>query len=89
MSVMTNQLKKGARVKLDNGWEAVLEDNQCKRNTRLATEYGISTDKGSIYVHDIVEAYIDGKWVPVLLNDKQKASKDFVTKVWNDFKSKK
>lgn len=48
----TNELKKGTRVKLANGWEATLEDNM-KGNTRLATVYGLFTEMGSIYSHDI------------------------------------
>lgn len=48
----TNELKKGTRIKLANGWEAMLEDNM-KGNTRLATVYGMFTEMGSVYSHDI------------------------------------
>ncbi|MEK9748233.1 MAG: hypothetical protein VW443_04800 [Pseudomonadales bacterium] len=49
----TNDLKKGARVILRNGWHARLEDNR-KGNTRVATVYGDYTEMGSVYSHDIV-----------------------------------
>jgi hypothetical protein len=48
----TNKLKKGTRVVLRNGWEAVLEDNK-RGSIRMATVYGFYTEMGSIYAHDI------------------------------------
>lgn len=58
----TNELKKGVRVLLRNGWEAVIEDN-LKGNTRMATVYGYCTEMGSVYSHDI-SMYQDsqGNW---------------------------
>tara|TARA_Y100000004_G_C8781048_1_gene354975 strand:+ start:208 stop:516 length:309 start_codon:yes stop_codon:yes gene_type:complete len=53
----TNDLKKGMKVLLRNGWEARIEDNR-KGNTRLATVYGFYTEMGSVYSHDIV-SYVD------------------------------
>lgn len=49
----TNELKKGTRVLLRNGWEAQLADNM-KGNTRLTTVFGDYTEMGSVYSHDIV-----------------------------------
>jgi hypothetical protein len=51
--MLTNGLKKGARVRLANGWNAVIADN-LKGNTRMATVYGYETEMGSVYSHDIV-----------------------------------
>lgn len=48
----TNELKKGTRIKLANGWEAIIEDNM-KGNTRLAKVFGFFTEIGSVYSHDI------------------------------------
>lgn len=48
----TNKLKKGTRVVLRNGWEAVLEDNK-RGSIRMATVFGTYTEMGSIYAHDI------------------------------------
>jgi hypothetical protein len=61
----TNELKKGVRVKLANGWEADLLDN-LKGNTRLAKVYGYVVESGSIYSHDIL-MYRDenNSWQPV------------------------
>lgn len=61
----TNELKKGTRIKLANGWEATLEDNM-KGNTRLAKVFGLYTEIGSVYSHDIVsyESMLGG-WKPV------------------------
>lgn len=63
----TNDLKKGTRVKLRNGWLADIADNR-KGDTRMATVYGFETEMGSVYSHDIVAAQspIDGKsWVAI------------------------
>lgn len=60
----TNDLKKGARVMLGNGWEADIADN-AKGNTRMATVYGFCTEMGSVYSHDIVAVQVDGDWVMV------------------------
>jgi hypothetical protein len=58
----TNKLKKGTRVVLRNGWEAVLEDNK-KGSIRMATVEGFYTEMGSIYAHDIA-GYKEGDfWV--------------------------
>jgi hypothetical protein len=60
----TNDLKRGSRVKLLNGWEAEIADNM-KGNTRLATVYGEFTETGSVYSHDIVQVQIADQWFPV------------------------
>lgn len=52
--MQTNELKKGDFVILANGWKARIEDNK-KGVTRLATVYGIYTEMGSVYAHDIVK----------------------------------
>jgi hypothetical protein len=58
----TNKLKKGTRVVLRNGWQAVLEDNK-KGSIRMATVEGFYTEMGSIYAHDIA-GYKEGDfWV--------------------------
>lgn len=58
----TNDLKKGARIRLRNGWLATIADNM-RGNTRLATVEGDFTETGSVYAHDIM-AYLDanGLW---------------------------
>jgi hypothetical protein len=49
----TNDLKKGARVRLASGWYATLMDNR-KGNTRDAKVEGHLTEIGSVYSHDII-----------------------------------
>lgn len=48
----TNDLKKGDRVRLRNGWYATIYDN-AKGNTRMAEVEGFYTEIGSVYSHDI------------------------------------
>jgi len=51
--LFTNELKKGDKIRLRNGWDAKLEDN-LKGNTRLCTVYGLFTEMGSVYSHDMM-----------------------------------
>ena len=48
----SNELKKGDVVYLKNGWRAEIWDNR-KGNIRLAKVYGLFTEIGSVYAHDI------------------------------------
>ena len=66
----TNEIKKGTRFRLRNGWEATMEDNR-KGNTRMATVEGDYTETGSVYAHDIVAVLIGHTWHPVTKTDKQ------------------
>jgi len=50
--MLSNDLKKGDRVVLHNGWRATIEDNK-KGNIRMATVHGYETEMGSIYIWDI------------------------------------
>ena len=62
----TNELKKGQRVKLRNGWEAEIADNM-RGNTRLAKVFGDFTELGSVYAHNILHyrSGTDTGWLPV------------------------
>ncbi len=51
----TNDIKKGTRFRLANGWYATMADNM-RGNSRLAEVEGIYTEIGSVYAHDIVLA---------------------------------
>ncbi len=58
----TNELKKGARFRLRNGWEATMRDN-ARGNIRMAEVEGMYTEIGSVYAHDIFSAVDDvGAW---------------------------
>jgi len=61
----TNDLKRGSRIKLSNGWEAEIADNM-KGNTRMALVYGdFCTEMGSVYSHDISHVKIADQWFPI------------------------
>jgi hypothetical protein len=59
--MFTNDIKKGTRIQLNNGWFATIEDNK-RGLIRMATVEGIYTEMGSIYVYDIYRVHIDGDW---------------------------
>ena len=73
----TNDLKEGDRVKLRNGWEAIMRDNK-RGNHRYAEVFGTWQETGEIYAHDIVGTLRDGIWYPVVLT---KAQKDLFNKI--------
>jgi hypothetical protein len=60
----TNDLKRGSRVMLRNGWEADIMDNM-KGQTRMARVYGNYTEMGSVYSHDIKYVKIGEDWFPI------------------------
>lgn len=61
----TNELKKGARIQLRNGWFGTLTDN-ARGNIREAKVEGIYTEIGSVYSHDIMRACpVGGMWEEV------------------------
>jgi hypothetical protein len=51
--MLTNELKKGDRVQLRNGWKATVMDNG-RGNTRMCEVEGLYTEMGSVYSHDIM-----------------------------------
>ena len=67
----TNEIKKGTRFLLRNGWYATMADNR-KGNIRMATVEGDYTETGSVYAHDIVSVLIGDTWQPVTMTAKQK-----------------
>ena len=72
--VKTNDLKAGTKVKLRNGFNAILRDNKTGQ-IRLAEVSGLVEETGSIYAHNIVRAFVDGKWRDVQHTPKQLALK--------------
>ena len=63
-AMKTNEIKKGTRIMLRNGWEADMADNM-KGNARMAKVYGFETEIGSVYAHDIASVLINGQWQSV------------------------
>jgi len=74
--IRTDQIKKGTRIKLRSGWEAIVE-KKCDGVTLIAKVIGAFTETGSIYAHDVVAAYIDGTWEEIELTEEQKQSCEF------------
>lgn len=60
----TNDIKKGTRILLSNGWYATMMDNK-KGNIRTAEVEGYYTEIGSIYSFNIYQALVDNKWVDI------------------------
>lgn len=65
MAVKTNDLKKGIRVQLRNGWYATVADN-AKGNIRMCDVEGICREIGSVYAHDIMRALLPAKFEDAL-----------------------
>jgi fatty acid desaturase len=57
-----NDLKKGDRVQLQNGWRATIMDSK-KGTIRFAEVEGFVTELGSIYIWDIVGVELTPKQV--------------------------
>lgn len=51
----TADIKKGMRVRMDNGWYGTMKDNK-RGTTRVVEVEGFYTETGSVYSHDIVLA---------------------------------
>lgn len=74
--ISIKNVKKGARVKLANGWEAQVEDNCVNQQTRVCTVYGFETEMGSVYSTDIVSVLVLGAgWEPVVHTPSQVKAK--------------
>ena len=68
--IRTDQLTKGTRVRMRNGWEAIVVE-PCKGNTLVAKVFGDFTETGNVYAHNIVATEVDGKWVEVEMTEEQ------------------
>ena len=76
--MLVNDIKKGARVKMRNGWFGTMADNK-KGNIRDVIVEGIYTERGSVYSHDIACVLVDDtvcgeRWVDVSLSPAQEKS---------------
>ena len=59
--MFTNDIKKGTRILLANGWQGTIRDN-ARGNTRIAEVEGFETETGSVYSHDIVKVLVNESW---------------------------
>lgn len=62
MAVSIKDVKKGTRVELRNGWEAIVLDNLTNRQTRMCEVFGTYREMGSVYTSEIAKAFIGGVW---------------------------
>lgn len=71
-NMKTNEIKKGMRILLRNGWEGTMMDNM-RGTTRVAEVEGYYTETGSVYSFDIVAAQTanDGVWTKIEYTDKE------------------
>lgn len=81
MAVKTNDIKKGMRVRLRNGWYGTMADNM-RGNTRMVKVEGYYTEIGSVYSHDIAFVQIDGTWQPVEHTKQQLALRKTVSQLF-------
>ena len=67
--MQAKDVRKGAYVRLRNGMEATLLDNQVRRATRLAyvfgSKVGLFDEAGSVYTSDILAVRTGEEWEPV------------------------
>ena len=74
--MLTNDIKKGTRLQLKNGWFGTMKDNG-RGNTRIVEVEGNFTEMGSIYAWDIAWVWPNGVDNPaeyIELTDKQRRS---------------
>lgn len=64
-NMKTNDIKKGTRIQLFNGWYGTMMDNG-KGNIRIVDVEGIYREVGSVYSHDIAGIVVDGQMTPVV-----------------------
>jgi len=77
--MLINDVKKGMRVRLRNGWFGTMADN-AKGNIRMVDVEGLYREIGSVYVHDIADVRVRHDlgyaWEVVQLSERQaKAAK--------------
>jgi len=62
--MFANDVRKGMRVQLRNGWFGTMADN-AKGNTRMVDVEGFCREIGSVYTHDIARVRIDSAGIEV------------------------
>jgi len=79
--MLTNDIKKGMRVKLSSGWFGTMYDNK-KGNTRVVDVEGDFHEIGSVYAWDIVAVNVDNVWHGIELTPKQLKAKTDIEKMF-------
>ena len=65
-----NDVKKGMRVQMRNGWYGTMADN-AKGNIRMVDVEGFCREIGSVYAHDIAVVKVGENWEKVVLSPAQ------------------
>lgn len=80
--MLANDIKKGMRIKMTNGWEGTMMDNK-KGNIRFAEVEGSYTELGTIYAKDIESVIVRlgsmPVWEPVTLSPAQAKAANAIT----------
>ena len=80
----TADIKKGMRVRMDNGWYGTMKDNM-RGTTRVVEVEGFYTETGSVYSHDIVAVlpHRSGTWVSVEHTPKELKCKEMAESIFS------
>ena len=80
----TADIKKGMRVRMENGWYGTMKDNG-RGTTRIVEVEGFYTETGSVYSHDIVLALpvAGGIWETIEHTAKELQLQQMVESVFN------
>jgi hypothetical protein len=63
--ITINEIKKGDRIRMANGWYGTMLDNHHSPIFRRVEVEGASVQIGTVYVRDIVQARHNGEWMAV------------------------
>ena len=66
----TSEIKKGMRIRLDNGWYGTMMDNM-RGTTRMVEVEGYYTEIGSVYSFDIILVETNTGWETVVHTEKE------------------
>lgn len=80
----TNDIKKGMRIRLRNGWYATMQDNK-RGNIRMAEVEGIYTEIGSVYGHDIISVLVGDAWQEVEHTEAQRKALQINDVLWGEY----
>lgn len=77
--IPTAEIERGDLVLLESGWLATAYDKHLRGSTPMCKVYGMETEIGSVYAHEIKAVRKDGKWLCVELTRNQLATRKAVT----------
>jgi len=69
-TIIGNDIKKGTKLRLKNGWSATMMDNR-RGSIRTMRVDGYVTDTGDQYIWKVSQALIDDEWCKLVLTNAQ------------------